>query len=85
MKKKGVELTLQTIVIAAILLLVLVVIIMIFSKYMGAGTRDADRVNDGFSCPTDKSCTERFTCAADETQAFGNFKAHKIGMKCCCK
>jgi hypothetical protein len=82
MDKKGIEMTMQTIVVAAVLLLVLVVIIMVFNRFVGLGVNDADDAHKGLEC-SEVDAVERFECNDDEIAIMGNFKAIKEGKVCC--
>jgi hypothetical protein len=81
--KKGVELTMSTIIIVALLLILLVVILAIFQDKIGDSIKDLDDARDGMTC--DKAGCKPFTgsCPDGYRQCVGNFKEHKEGKVCC--
>jgi len=78
--KKGFELTMNAIVIAAICLLILIVLMAIFGGRMGKSVKIID--NSELDCAD--GCQPKVECGSGEKQAFGNFKVHKEGKVCCC-
>ncbi len=90
MSKRAVELTLNTIVIAAIVLIVLVVVILIFTGRIGtfvSGTKNC--VGLGGECTTENNCN---AWARGETLREGSLGARIYGAVCqpgegdyCCK
>ncbi|MFW6311949.1 MAG: hypothetical protein ACOC1K_06920 [Nanoarchaeota archaeon] len=86
MKKKGVEMTMQTIVITLLLLLVLLVLIAIFGGFMNKGGEDINKVNDGYDCMCgdNNKGKIRYECKDNEREVIGNFGSLREGKACCC-
>jgi len=90
MDKKGIEMTMQTIVIAVLVLIILIVLLFIFGKYMGIYGNDMDLASRGDECPRGYPGCETgsqraaYECGEDEMKLIGNFEAHRQGMVCCC-
>lgn len=91
MDKKGVELTMNTIIITVLLLIVMIVLMMIFTGRIKLGVKDIDDAGKGLECPKDyigckdDSGHKAFECTKEEKEMVGNYAAYKEGQRCCCK
>jgi hypothetical protein len=87
MMKKGTELTMNIIIVAAILLLAAIVIIAIFAGRIGKANDDMNKIDEGLPCPPEgkSGCYAKTQCDSGEQQLFGNFAVHKQGKVCCCR
>ncbi len=90
MEKKGMQMSMQTIVVVVMLLIVLVVVIVIFSGRMGTSVKEADRIYKGVKCSDvsqeDKwsACSAKFSCGANEDRYWGVTQEKEKGQICCC-
>jgi hypothetical protein len=85
MKKKGQGLSLNTIIVAAIVLIVLVVLWAIFTGRMGVFSKGLTDVTKGQSCTEagGQERTEITGCSDSCTRIYGNFKDLGAGEICC--
>jgi hypothetical protein len=79
--KKGVELSMQTVIVAVILLIILIVCIVIFTKGMNPFNNQTQSMNKGSDCPS--GSIKKESCSENEVEIIGNFKAIREGMSCC--
>ena len=80
--KKGIELTMSTIIVAIIVLIVLVVSIMVYTKYIGKSASELDK-QIGLMDDYDKDGTLNMfdKCPCDDTDSCGCIKGEKDSCK----
>ena len=88
MNKKGVEMSLQVVIVAVIILLVAFVLIAIFSGKMGESVETTEGLFKGAKCEElageNEDCTAKMACGPDERQRIGNYEEKTKNELCCC-